>query len=309
MSSEYNYNDLVSSLESSYVYNLCLLSGLAMLLYDTTLTLATEIRVAWRRSFTFAGFLHIINRYVQITAYIAALVITFPVSNHICTSFGILEEIATLLPYISWALFTGLRMHAISDGNKVLSVSVFVLNVAYILPDLYEDTHMAFINTPLLGCYQAGTASESMIALLWTSRGTLLLGESIVLFWTVKLTWSQRKNTPSVFGRRETLAQVMLTNGTMCFIVPLLFNATTLGLQITGSDNAMSVEQCIICFRDALTTILISRYLLALGKFGRRGEDELYSTSRASMVDLDPTFISPDPVPGQRDDGDSTDFA
>lgn len=59
-----------------------------------------------------------------------------------------------------------------------------------------------------------------------------------------------------------------------------------------------------------LTTILISRYLLALGKFGRRGEDsELYSTGRASIVDLDPTFISPDPVPGQRDGGDSTDFA
>lgn len=72
-------------------------------------------------------------------------------------------------------------MHAISDGNKVLSVSIFVLIVAYILPDLvgasverlqsaklrrwqYEDTHMAFINAPLLGCYQAGVVSNSMIA-------------------------------------------------------------------------------------------------------------------------------------------------
>lgn len=34
-----------------------------------------------------------------------------------------------------------------------------------------------------------------------------------MLLWTVRLTWSQRKNTSSVFGRRETLAQVMLTNG------------------------------------------------------------------------------------------------
>lgn len=56
---------------------------LAMLLYDTTLTLATETHVVWRRRITFAGYLHIINRYAQITAYIAALVITFPVSNHV----------------------------------------------------------------------------------------------------------------------------------------------------------------------------------------------------------------------------------
>lgn len=28
----------------------------------------------------------------------------------------------------------------------------------------YEDTHMAFINAPLLGCYQAGVVSNSMIA-------------------------------------------------------------------------------------------------------------------------------------------------
>ena len=53
----------------------------ALLVYETILSVSTEIEVVWSRKVTFAGALHIVNRYAEIAAYVAGLILTVPVSN------------------------------------------------------------------------------------------------------------------------------------------------------------------------------------------------------------------------------------
>ncbi|KAI0691623.1 hypothetical protein C8Q76DRAFT_255345 [Earliella scabrosa] len=106
---------------------------------------------------------------------------------------------------------------------------------------------------------------------LWTSRGAMLLGESIVLGWTLKKTgWKRSTRAAAVLGNgcTQTLSDVLLNNGIACFAVPLALNAVTLALDIVATDASLMVGQCIVSFRDALTTNLISRFLLDLGAFG-----------------------------------------
>ncbi|KAI0691634.1 hypothetical protein C8Q76DRAFT_803164 [Earliella scabrosa] len=150
-------------------YKYTLFSSLALLLYDITITLETEIQVVWRRRPNLGSFLHVINRYGEIGAYATAAVLLFPVTDrtyvektqpvqqllilpcddgHRCPIVGIIEEVFTLLPYIAWALFSGIRIHALSEGNVALAALVVVLNASYILPDVYTYSSMQFVNYP-----------------------------------------------------------------------------------------------------------------------------------------------------------------
>ncbi|KAI0713066.1 hypothetical protein C8T65DRAFT_829115 [Cerioporus squamosus] len=81
---------------------------------------------------------------------------------------------------------------------------------------------------------------------------------------------------------RHSIAEVLLTNGVLCFSIPLVLNAITLALTFVGYDNKdgaiMTIGQCVICYRDVITSILISRFLLDLGAF----RDDVYMSDALS---------------------------
>ncbi|KAI0742307.1 hypothetical protein C8Q80DRAFT_1187442 [Daedaleopsis nitida] len=217
------------------------------------------------------------NRYTQIVAYASAVALIFPVDDHVstCISLGWFESIVTMLPYIAWALFAGLRVYALSGQNTVFAILVALLNAAFIMPDVYEDAHAQSVNSPPpYGCYQSIVATSVSEGLLWASRAALLLGESIVLLWTLMATRSTR-GYPNRSDRSRTLAEVLLNNGIACFVLPLVLNAVVLALDLKNTTLTLSVGQSIVVFRDALTTILVSRFLLQLGALSDRGDNLL----------------------------------
>ncbi|TFK84809.1 hypothetical protein K466DRAFT_212854 [Polyporus arcularius HHB13444] len=117
---------------------------------------------------------------------------------------------------------------------------------------------------------------------LWTTRATTLLGEAIVLAITiVKL--RRGPLTCRDPTQRRSIAEVVLTNGVLCFSIPLFLNTLIVSLTIAGYDDGSSTSlimgQCIVPFRDAITSILISRFLLDLGSLSIqvnhvRGQDD-----------------------------------
>ncbi|KAI0691622.1 hypothetical protein C8Q76DRAFT_758684 [Earliella scabrosa] len=269
--------DLIDYLDSNIPYELTLLCGLALLLYDTAITFDTEVDVVWLRKINLATCLHILNRYCQIGAYTTASILLFPVSDRVrlCHSVGTSEEVFTILPYLSWALFSGVRTHALSDGSLILATLVVLLNGLYIVPDVYLYSNTKFVNSP----YPYGCSQMLVTDVLWASRGAMLLGESLVLFWTLKktvsfpLTFTSEFpiSTPPAYGRTRTLAEVVRNN---------VLNLTTLALVIVHSEMSLITSQCIVNIRDALTTILVSRYLLELGVFGTcKVQDEQFDIS------------------------------
>ncbi|KAI0753789.1 hypothetical protein C8Q74DRAFT_1452512 [Fomes fomentarius] len=175
-----------------------------------------------------------------------------------------------MLPYVALSLFSSLRIYALSGSDVPLSILVFILNVMYIVPDIYNDVVSHFVNRPPpYGCNQYLAEDNVYIPLLWTSRGTFLLGETIVLVWTFRKTVRWQSTFPiRMHGSSQMLSEVFLNDGVACFGVPLVLNVITLALTFVETDTAWRVEQCIAIFRDALTTILISRFLLDLAGTG-----------------------------------------
>ncbi|KAI0742303.1 hypothetical protein C8Q80DRAFT_1272999 [Daedaleopsis nitida] len=303
-------DEIIEYVQQIIPYQFCLLSGTAMLVYDIVLTFGKEVDVIWSRKPKTAGILHVVNRYTQLAAYVAPSNVSDKAAQQTCSAVGLFEAITTVIPYVAWAAFSGLRIYALSDCNIILSAVVFALSALYIVPDIYEDAHSSFVNLPPpYGCYQApdingvsipryvyavpystvcyvtgssgcdrlrayAEMSSRTALVLWATRAALLLGETIVLAWTLRKTSWGTARSMRTLGQRRTLMEVLLSNGVACFAVPLALNATTLALDIVGTDIALNVSQCVVCFRDALTTILISRFLLDLGAFGTPRQED-----------------------------------
>ncbi|KAI0753787.1 hypothetical protein C8Q74DRAFT_338795 [Fomes fomentarius] len=258
-----DYADIISYVASILPYELCLFSGTAILLYDTLITLDVEVEVVWTRKLSILGLLHVFNRYTAIVAFIEALILLFPVSDS--------------MPRI----FSAFRMFALTNRNIPLTTLVFLLNASYLLPDLYNDAHTRYVNdAPPYGCYQSGARDNTIVSCTLGITGRLAP-------WRCKC-------------RPRTIVWILCKNGIACFIFPLVMNAVTLALNVV-TEGAASMGQCIIVFRDAITTILISRFLLDLGTLSARSNSEFDSlgtapdtlTSHFSSTSFE-TFVSPD---------------
>ena len=51
--------------------------------YDALLTMSDEVNLIWRRKFSVKALIHVMNRYAAIAAYIAGVVLLFPVSDEV----------------------------------------------------------------------------------------------------------------------------------------------------------------------------------------------------------------------------------
>ncbi|RPD58622.1 hypothetical protein L226DRAFT_572857 [Lentinus tigrinus ALCF2SS1-7] len=113
------------------------------------------------------------------------------------------------------------------------------------------------------------------VLVLWTTRATAVLGEGIVLLITLRRirTGSFNARDPT---RRRSIAEVLLTDGILCFSIPLVLNILAMSLTIAGSNNsnsALTAGQCVVHLRDSITSILISRFLLDLGALRIQAND------------------------------------
>ncbi|RPD57191.1 hypothetical protein L227DRAFT_507023, partial [Lentinus tigrinus ALCF2SS1-6] len=126
----------------------------ALLLYDYLLTLDKEIELFWNWKSTGATALFMVNRYLVMILRLANLAGFVPMSDqvHRC---AIAVKIAlgfTLLQYVPWATFAGLRAFALSR-YKSLSAFVFVLSMATpaVNISLYPFGFTGYYD-PIFGC-------------------------------------------------------------------------------------------------------------------------------------------------------------
>ncbi|TFK86468.1 hypothetical protein K466DRAFT_492731, partial [Polyporus arcularius HHB13444] len=101
-----------------------------LLSYDYLLTLDKEVELFWNWPSTGATALFMVNRYLVMIIRIASLVGFMPMSDQVRLC-AIAAKVAlgfTLLQYIPWALFSGLRAFALSRYRS-LSMFIFVLSV------------------------------------------------------------------------------------------------------------------------------------------------------------------------------------
>ncbi|RPD58614.1 hypothetical protein L226DRAFT_536920 [Lentinus tigrinus ALCF2SS1-7] len=286
-------SEIVAYLASRFPYRLCRVSAISLLVYDTLLTVETEVDAFWRGGarLHIHALLHFLNRYIQIVRFIAEIVLFVPVDDWTCSSLTIFQEVCIILPYIAWAVFSGFRAYALSGRKIWLGALVFLLTMTSAVPDLYQYAKSQAVNLPVpFNCSEYFVAGPVMIPLLVATRAINVLGEAIVLVMTIMETrtagflsrsWDLSRSRP------RTITEVLLNNGVLCFSIPLLLNTIMLALTIPAYDGsspiALSIAQSLVGFRDAVTSVLISRFLLDLSLLKTRRWNQENATGSGDL--------------------------
>ncbi|TFK84803.1 hypothetical protein K466DRAFT_212507 [Polyporus arcularius HHB13444] len=140
---------LTSYMESIFPLQLCTVSTAALMVYDSFLTFDAEFSIFWRHSWNVSSVLYFVNRYVESMSCICAALLYFPVQDQVsCAILPILEGVSTILPYLSWAVFSAFRAYALTDRNRCLTIVVFILVASFLVPDVYEYAGFDNVNLP-----------------------------------------------------------------------------------------------------------------------------------------------------------------
>ncbi|RPD58623.1 hypothetical protein L226DRAFT_572856 [Lentinus tigrinus ALCF2SS1-7] len=238
MSSE-NASDLVLYIESNLPIQLCTLSVAALLVYDLFLTLDTELAVFWRHRPALASILYFINRYLQILRFISSAILEFPVT----------DQTYVAPPGSRWSLVVmtaGALMF-----RSCASLSIF-WNICLILPYLAWGVFSGFRAYAL-------TNRNICLATLVFFLNVTFVGPDVYQFSV-----SKNINLPPPYSCSTAIPPGAVLKPR----IPLLLNVLTLALNIKSYDGSLIyliMGECIVFFRDAITSILISRFLLDLG--------------------------------------------
>ncbi|KAI1791893.1 hypothetical protein LXA43DRAFT_888617 [Ganoderma leucocontextum] len=157
---------LVASYSSLAINSYGRVASVAFILYDYAITFDQEVEMFWKEAFakrklTGATALFLVNRYLVLALRLANLLGFVPMTDkkHVVCSTRKICALATkvalgftLLQYVPWAVFAGLRAYALST-NKLVSMFIFVLSMATtsINLSLYRFGFTGHVD-PLFGC-------------------------------------------------------------------------------------------------------------------------------------------------------------
>ncbi|OSD03799.1 hypothetical protein PYCCODRAFT_1434197 [Trametes coccinea BRFM310] len=279
--------ELVATYQSVFIANAIANAVTAFLVYDWLLCLDEETHFIWPRAKSGASVLYLLNRYLLLLDYLWDLVGLATLSDEVCSAYiwitTILQYSALVIP----AVFSCLRVYALTGRNKWLSGCTLVLGLMPFFTNwatIYQ-TSVANLAQPI-GCAFLNTISSQLyLRQVLISRIPLILSDLIV----VAVTWVKLLRDHQ-FSRkvttRPTLHRIMLENGTLYFLVLLGLNIlqvvfTKLSLTIVVPSTASGYLSYIIVLLDPLTSILVSHFILNL----RAANDPSSASIHSSFVD------------------------
>ncbi|EKM48120.1 uncharacterized protein PHACADRAFT_203221 [Phanerochaete carnosa HHB-10118-sp] len=193
------------------------------------------------------------------------------------------------IQFLQAALFSALRVFAVWDKSYVWSLITFALSMVLVATNIYNAvmTKYGFYLDPLLGvtCAEesqisAQSDSMRMFHVLYTTRGSLILADAIVLVLTWIKTFRHWRNARRL-KMRASLTTCLLRDGTMYFIALLALNMTQL---LTYNVSSSEI---------AIPSILISRFIINLRTAGSTVSDYSVHMSDQQQRQLSLQFRRP----------------
>ncbi|KAI0776564.1 hypothetical protein BD413DRAFT_520664 [Trametes elegans] len=266
---------LVETIYQSYVH--------LLLLYDWAVSLDREVALVWRGRTNLASVLYVLGRVVGPLSYVLSLVLFYPVSDkglHSCQSLMYAGEVASLLPYVFWGLFSAFRAHALSWRSAPIAALVMALNLVPVACNIYVQEYTSTVANPAVVLRIIILSECILIGLTWRETGLAYPSS-----WAKGSLATARGASPSV-------REVLFVSGA----VALTLNVLTLVLTKVGPNADQAIE-LFAYFRDALTSIVISRFLLDLLDIRRTADMSFQVTTGGALGELtsnlDDVYASP----------------
>ncbi|TBU23781.1 hypothetical protein BD311DRAFT_767843 [Dichomitus squalens] len=272
-------NEAVANAEQNFLFLAFAYAALALLLYEGLVTLHHEVNFMWCRGRAPIIIVYCAIRHAQLASIILNLIVFFfsSTSSMMCTSLTLLSSVFVIIPYLGWAAFLGWRAYALSGNHTLLCVFVSLCSVSFSVPSLFQIAvqSLTYSGTPP-AC--TGIMPEGYVDietnLVIATRIAMTIAESIVLLLTCVKTrraWlSSKKNRSSA-----SLADVLFENGCACFFAATVIQALVLLFELLPSIDKDRFTGDWGALRDALMTVVLSRFLLDLSRFGANADEAL----------------------------------
>ncbi|KAH9895751.1 hypothetical protein C8Q73DRAFT_664849 [Cubamyces lactineus] len=126
-----NVAELIEEYQGMFDYNAIGYACLALLVYDWLTSLGQESVVIWSKPKTAASALYIFSRYSVLLSNVIALLAGFPgiLITERCVATIYLSVVVKYVAMIAPAVFSALRVYALTQKNKPLSAVVLVLGL------------------------------------------------------------------------------------------------------------------------------------------------------------------------------------
>ncbi|KAL1942676.1 hypothetical protein VTO73DRAFT_4916 [Trametes versicolor] len=226
------------------------ISTTALIAYDVLLTFGQEYLYIWRsRKSWFTRILYMWNS---------------------CVALVWLTTVTWILNLLGPAMFTTLRIYALSRENKILGGVSLVLSMApFVINASGEPKHRMLVRR-LLANRQLLTYPDSTVTI--ASRGSLILVDSLAAAVTWRQTRAATQLRTGTGMKRPFLQQVMWENGTVYFCVLVSLNVVNLLLVLLSLASQPLDDQSsyVLVFIDPISSSLNSRFLLALHETNTR---------------------------------------
>ncbi|TBU26484.1 hypothetical protein BD311DRAFT_667451 [Dichomitus squalens] len=266
---------IITLVAESTISNYISLAITSLLAYEWVIGLGKEVNLFWREKVTGATVLFLLNRYAplvyMLSSYSGSMAVTDKVAVESCNASVMTSFALDNLQYVPWALFSSLRVYALCGKRWVAAMPVLVFSV---IPIGINLTHFYWSHgeyVPVWRCQTVVAVSPALSSILAiVNRSSLIIANAI----DVVVTWYTTYNTAAIArcsGRNvPSIAQLLLVNGTIYFLVLLVLNI--LHLTFTVLSIAVNIQQTsyIVSFTEPITAILVSRFMFDLQKVKQR---------------------------------------
>ncbi|OCH91388.1 hypothetical protein OBBRIDRAFT_834254 [Obba rivulosa] len=151
-------------LESDALGEYCILAVVCLIFYDYALTFTSEVELIWGRRLTSVTLLFHLNRWITFAWTACGLLTLDPAGpTHAfsffmrlpaCIGLNILAGSVSLILKSVWAVFSAVRIYAISGGSWRLSYVVYLLGMVPVGTGVYGSfiaTSYSVSNIPVIG--------------------------------------------------------------------------------------------------------------------------------------------------------------
>ncbi|KAI0709902.1 hypothetical protein C8Q76DRAFT_740260 [Earliella scabrosa] len=206
------------------------------------------------------------NRYISLSYHIFGIANSALPTIAVCRAGVKAGAVMTILQYVPWAGFSGLRAYALCR-NRPISALIFLLCMVPF--GLYGVYIWALDGTIIarVGCVARTELNHRTAEAFVIGTRSSLMSADILL---ISITWATLYRQGISF-KDHSLAYTLVRDGSVYFMSLLTLNTLHLVFTLHSVATAtISVGSYVILFTEPLTAVLVSRFMLNLQAVDRR---------------------------------------
>ncbi|RPD60550.1 hypothetical protein L227DRAFT_575166 [Lentinus tigrinus ALCF2SS1-6] len=277
---------IIDNYEALFASNSAVYAAYTLIFFEHILTFGDEVEVFWKRKFTGATVMFLLNRYLILVSYILELASVWIKSDYVkpmhlyrCMVDVRITDVFYYALYIPWAVFAALRAYALSNRNWPLAILVFLLGLVPYGMDMGQfAVGLTGYVDPVWGCVTAIPGFSQTLATQMTiaARTTHIACDAILIV----VTWYSLRRRMRGISRlplTATIVLVVLNSLRLILAMPLpvhcvltviLVSHFLLDLQ-RASDTSRGLGASSLSYSDAeaysTSTVVFDRVVGSMG--------------------------------------------